>query len=662
MGGLGWGRVPAWCDRLLDGVLVLLATWTVAYHVCLLVHPSVVWALGLTVVAVVGWVLVHRSLGRGAPEDGDAVPEEADDRRPGSLTSYLRSRWVLLTVVAAAVAAIGMATDAPWPLVWIPWLVAAAAGTRWAAGRLGAFPVRHGNASPTGRWTVVAVIAWALAMAAVSLSTLRPSPDDLFYVNYSQWIATHGTFPLRDTIFADLTYPMANWPPIASYDGLVGATAWLTGTHAGTVEYILVPPVASFLSVLALWRLLRAWRAPHVAVVLSVALVFLLFDGAIAYATPGGLFVTRLWQGKIILLCLVIPLLLVHALRYVDRPSRQQAFWLFTGGLAAVALSTTAIFLVPVVAVAGAAPLIRRSWRRALGGFAALAAYPLGAGIVTKALGGHSADDFGARRLYRFDGFWIGHAIFLTGFVAVIAVLAVLLGALLIPHRAARVTTGLLTLAFGLVLVPGVTRAAYDVIGLGPTLWRLSWACTIAALVGLAVVRLASLLPGRQIFRLGGVAVITVALLALLGTPVWSGSAGAEWKAPFHWQRSHSSRAVAARLIAAVRPGGLILAPDSVAITVAVTTTEVKTVAPRDYYMYYLRDVPSFHYPARIYLVRFANSEGHWRQPVLDRALRTVGVDVACVAQWDLPRVTALSRAGMVPLLRTTYYTCLHRP
>ena len=227
------------------------------------------------------------------------------------------------------------------------------------------------------------MLAWAVGLAVFAMFTLRPNPDDLYYLNLSQWVAEHGSFPLRDTIFANLTYPMSNWPPVASYDALVGAAAHLLGTQAGTIEYVVVTPLATALSVLALWRLLRAWRAPHLALTLSAAMVFLLLDGTSSYATPGNLFLTRLWQGKVILLCLLVPLLLVYALRYVERPSRSTGAWLLLGGVASVALSTTAIFLTPLVAVAGAAPLLPRSRWRAAAGFALMAAYPLAAGVAT---------------------------------------------------------------------------------------------------------------------------------------------------------------------------------------------------------------------------------------------------------------------------------------
>ncbi len=511
------------------------------------------------------------------------------------------------------------------------------------------------------------MLAWAVVMAGVSVFILRPNPDDLFYLNYSQWVAAHGTFPVRDSLFSNLAYPMANWPPVASYDGLVGAAARLAGVHAASVEYMVVPPIASALAVLALWRLLRAWRVRQVAVALSVALVFLLVDGTTSYASPGNLFVTRLWQGKVILLCVVVPLLLTHALRYVERPTRRRLVPLALGGIAAVGLTTTAIFLTPLVAVAGMAPLFLRDRRRALEGFAALATYALGAGVVTVLIGGRSADDFGGRRLYRFDASWIGHQVFLTGVLALVGVLAVLLGTRLVPHPAARVTTGLLALFTGLVLVPGATHASYAVIGLGPTLWRVTWTLTVAALVGLAVVRAGAWLadrvhdtPGRRraVPVTGALAVV---LLVVTGAPIWSADTMTEVRAPFHWQRSYSTRSVVSRILQATQPGDKVLAPDALSITLAVTTTEVKAVAPRDYYMHYLRDVPGFHYRARLALVHYVNHDSPRDTPGLARDLRVVGVQVVCTAAVDRHRYAVLRSAGYTPLLATSYYRCLNR-
>jgi hypothetical protein len=497
--------------------------------------------------------------------------------------------------------------------------------------------------------------------------TLRPNPDDLFYVNVSQWVADHGEFPVKDTLFSNLAYPMANWPPIASFDGLIGVVARLIGAHAATVDYVVVTPLATFLAVLALWRLLRAWRVRHLLLLLSTGLVFLLFDGTSSYASPGNLFLTRLWQGKVILLCVLVPVLLVHCLRYVERPAPARLLPLVLGGIVAVGLSTTGIFLAPVIAAAAMAPLALHHRARAVQGFLALAVYPLGAGVVTVALGGRSADDFGIRRLYRFDATWIGHQLLLTELVGFVVALAMLLGVVLVPHPQARLTTGLLVLATGYVFIPGAMRAAYDVTGLGPTLWRLSWGATIAALVAVLAGYGGSTLLRRlpAVSRRGGATpvacLVTMALLVTFGRPIWASDTGTQFRAPFHWQRTYSSRHVVDDILAATHPGDVVLAPDAVAITLAVTNTDVKTVAPRDYYMDYLRDDPSFHYPERLRLVRYVNHETPRHVRGIPHDLDLLGVDVACVRAQDRHRYDAIAAAGFRHLLTSTYYRCLIR-
>jgi hypothetical protein len=439
--------------------------------------------------------------------------------------------------------------------------------------------------------------------------------------------------------------------------------ARVLGVHAAAVAYLGVLPLATALSVLALWRLLRAWRVPGTGWALSAALVFLLFDGGASYATPGNLFLTRLWQGKIILLCVLVPVLLVYALRYVDNPTRGRLVRLGLGSAAAVGLSTTAIFLLPVVAVGGTAPLWRRAPRRALAGLAVLAAYPLAAGAVSLAVGGRSADDFGERLRYRFDAAWIGHEIFLDGGMALLGVLAVLLGALLVPHPAARLTTAVLALATGVVLVPGATRLSYDLTGLGPTLWRLSWLATVAALLGVAVARGVTTLrrwrPARAVVGpIGGV--LALAVVAALGSPIWSEpSSGARLRAPFHWQLPPTSLTAADRLLAVLHPGERVLAPDRLSISLAVSSSEVTTVAPREYYLTYLRHDPTFHYADRVALWGFVNDAESPAPRDLAGALRRVGVDVVCTLSTDPGRYAAVRALGYRPLLATADYRCM---
>ena len=645
-------RVTRCADGLLDAGLVVLATWTLVYHVALLGRlPS---SLALVVEAVVlvaigaGVILRMRQPDRSAPVVPPSGPHRSGAGRP-------RSRRILLPLALAAtiVASVVMAVSGPWLLVWVPWLLAALAGVGLAVGGL---RDETPAVRPVGRWEAPVVLAWALGLVVAAAWTLRPNPDDLFYINFSQWVADHGTFPLRDTLFSDLAYPAVNFPPVASYDGLVGALAHLVSRPAGDIAYLIVPPVAIVGAVLALWRLLRAWRVTHVALALSIGMVFLLFDGTSSYGPPGNLFVTRLWQGKVILLCIVVPLLLVHLLRYVERPTRVRAVWLALGGIASVALSTTAIFLVPLVALAGVAPLARRAPGAALRGLAATAAYPLLAGVVTIAVGGRSADDFAVRRLYRFEASFLGHLVFLTGVIALIGVAAALLGHLAVPHPAARVTSTLMALVVGLTYVPGATRVGYDLLGLGPTLWRLTWGLGLTALIGVGAAALLTRLPRPAAV---GSAAVALALVVLLGHPIWLPDTSTRFATPPHWQRGAETRGIVARMLQETAPGAVVLVPEGLGVTTAVVTTEIKTVAPRTYALDGLRDAPGFDYSQRRLLQDLVNDRAPAGVDETRSALRSLDVAVACADRRSGRALGALRQAGYERAWATPTYVCL---
>lgn len=662
--GAGNPVAPAFArvaDRTLDAVLAALAAWTVVYHACLVLRVGAVPALGATAVLLgAAGVLVPR---RGpAPAPACAV-------RPGPARAG--GAWRLPVAAAGAVAAVAMATDAPWWLVVASWLVAAGGAVVAYRPRANAVLPDDSRAAggDLGRWESPVVLAWTLALALLTLWIRRPNPDDLYYVNLSQWVATHGDFPLRDTLFGDLRWPMTSWPPVASYDALAGTVAHVLGLPAGTIVYEVVPPLATAAAVLALWRLLRTWRTPYLAWAFSAALVFLLLDGTSSYATPGNLFVTRMWQGKVILLCLVVPLALVHALRYVERPDRRGLGRLVVTGIAGVACSTTAMFLLPAVAAAGMVPLARRP-RAAVAGFAALAGYPLAAATVTVALDGRSADDFGSRELYRFDPAWFGHAVFLTGPVALVGVLAVLVGPLVLAHPAARVTMAALALAVGATFVPGVTRVAYDLTGIGPTLWRLTWGCTVGALVGVGAVR--AWLGLRRRCSLRTAVPLTVAAVAgyvVTAPPTLSPETNTSFATPPHWQRSPSSREAVAWMQRAVPGQGVVLATDALSITVSVTTTRLRPVAPREYYMAPLQDQPGFEYRRRLLLVRLANPDSSAGTPAphpdataVRRAVDRLDVAAACLDSGNATGLDLLHRAGFRDAYRVgDTYRCLLR-
>jgi hypothetical protein len=275
---------------------------------------------------------------------------------------------------------------------------------------------------------------------------------------------------------------------------------------------------------------------------------------------------------------------------------------------------------------------------------------------VSKALGGRNADDF-QRKFERFDPEWFGHQVFGDGGLALLSVTAVLLGALLIPNPRARLTTGVLSIFVGITYIPGFTRLSFDAIGLGPTLWRVSWVAPVAALVGVVATRFNQRSTGSAL-RVVGPLGLVVALVAV-GHPI-----GTRWttlQAPFHYQRLPETVQMAERVMRRDQPGDLVLAPWPLSISITVLTTRIHSVAPRTYVMDYLRNDPRFHFRQRLALNRFVSGDARWHRRVIGRDLQVVGVDTVCLNAGETARLRAIWNLGYRQVDQSSAYTCLTR-
>ncbi len=317
-------------------------------------------------------------------------------------------------------------------------------------------PGLPGPAAEPRRWRGEATLeraataGWMVALAAVALTLLDPDDDDAYYVHLARWISEHGRFPLRDIVFSTETLPALYYPPIASYDALTGALSRLTNTDTAAFVYYVVPPLAAAVTVLALRRMLRSWRVAMLPVALSVALLFLLAS-AQANETYGAFVITRPWQGKSLLLAVLVPLLFALLVDFGQRPSRAGAARLGLAGIAGVGLSTTGIFVVPTIAAGCMAALALRSWRAALAGFAAATAYPALAAVVTKASGGRVPDVYTDADVVAPD---LVHIVLNPKALALLGLAAALIAPALIPRALAARMVAAVVLLVGLLYAP----------------------------------------------------------------------------------------------------------------------------------------------------------------------------------------------------------------
>jgi hypothetical protein len=107
-----------------------------------------------------------------------------------------------------------------------------------------------------------------------------------------------------------------------------------------------------------------------------------------------------------------------------------------------------------------------------------------------------------------------------------------------------------------------------------------------------------------------------------------------------------------------------VLAPQGLSITIAVTTTSLSAVSPRDYFLDPLRHATGFHYQARVRLSDFVNFDDAWVPQQVTQALRVMSVDAVCLATEQTQtsaRLHLLTSAGYQPLAESPTYVCVAR-
>lgn len=664
------GRVT---DAVLDTSVVSFAVWTLLYSLGLATQWSLwpsgwIW-LGVTVL-VLGWELRRALRTHTGDEPGVAPAAPAwpvvdswlDERREALLLG------VGLVLVAAAGVGGLMWTPSTFRATWGALSAGLVVLAVWAflqgrarVRRSDPEPARRGRggrstAGRPGRLVRPAelVVLGAALLVAVAASLIHLNDtDDPYYLNRSVWVAERGNAALRDTMFSPEVYNSAygGGVPIPSVEALFGVIAHMTGQLAGTIVYLVVPPVAAVLAVLALWRLVRRWAPRRPLWVLLGALAFLLLSGD---SMLGNFWIPRIWQGKVIAVAVLIPLIWAYLTELADatdrRTRRRLVVLLLMAGIGFFGLTPTATVWAPLMLGAVlVAALAVRSRALALGG-AAMTVGPALSGLAVVVfstdVGGEEPVPLPARASFV--------RVFGDDQVAMVALGLVALGlAVVLTRRGpAAALAGAATTAAVLVYVPGVLSLVNTVTGSGPILWRMLFVAPVPVLVGLLLAapapdlsRLRSpvdAVAGRaaRVVPLATAAVV-VAGLALGGLPIWAYTghnppvrvdSSPQWKLDLPALRDVE------KLVDAGVTGTVLLPPRRMKV-LTMYSTQAFPVVPRHWFIRNIQEPPE---ARRARLVLFDVAAGRPADALPGRprfpgpettgeALRTLSVDLACV-------------------------------
>lgn len=351
---------PPWHERLCDAVVTGFALWTLCCHALVFAGGSLEQLIGLFVLVLSSFVLGRRWLrGRRGRADGDG--------HRGLATEALESfalppalRWSLAALGGAA--ALALSRPATLLALWFAVAAVLAAAAGWLLFRPG--DDRYG--STTGhldRRGALLLLALALASCALALVAHKSNADDAFYISLAVAAVESPGSPM---LAGDPMHGIDGLPlyisvyRVHSWEMLCAAVSYLTGLPAISVFHLAATALAAFLLPLAHAALFRRLLPGQWLLATGLVVIVLIGPGD-AVRWPGQLAFLRPWQGKSLFLSVLTPLLYLYALRFTARPS--PATWLRLAGaqVAAVGLTSSALWAAPVAVAFGLVAGLRRS-------------------------------------------------------------------------------------------------------------------------------------------------------------------------------------------------------------------------------------------------------------------------------------------------------------
>ncbi|MFJ6197826.1 DUF6077 domain-containing protein [Micromonospora sp. NPDC092111] len=614
-----------------DAGVLGFALWTVLYHAAFLfgLRPSVtflVWVVGCVLLAGAAVVRAARRVRAAAPSIATA---------PSGPGVWPR-RWLVPVVAAGVVAAVtaGLAGTPAGDV--LSWWIPAAAGAVAGVGTmlLSRLAWRDGDATATAPAPTALQSGYALLVSiGVAISSLyiaRNTPDDVYYVGRSVWVAERDLVPLNDFLFTENVAPaMGSLPPTPSIEVFDGALAHVLGIHGASATWYLMLPAMAVLAVLALWRLTHRWAPRRPVLAFSVAVAYLYLVAG-SDAALGTFHLPRLYEGKGMFVSAVIPLMWLYLTEWFDTRSRRSLLLVFALSVSAAGLTTTSAIILPMlVGAAGLAMLLVGRWKDALIGGIVAVAYPVGAIVVSRlVLGGMNAA--GADDAF-FDAEYTYRRTLLVGIVGVISGLALWCGPLLARRRTPALLAAGAALVMSVLLVPGVLETLGALTGISVVLWRVPWLLALPTLIGLlCTVSVPS--PSRLLRgAVGGVvAAAMVASFAIWATPMWSPESWVETHTRPTWKLPQQRQEIAFWIAGQDRPAGLVLAPSVIMRTSLIVTSRVRVVLPRDFYLVEY-DLNSDFAKDRLLLAHFADGREKPTREQVATAVERVGVGTICV-------------------------------
>lgn len=634
---------------ILDVIVSALAGWTLAANIVVIAQGdlNLLGLIGLPAAALPVLLTFIRAHGSCVP----AEPRIWGIRIPGGLPTrltvalalpcLLTSSWLAFSILASAflvamIAARDDVTDVP------------------------------ATSRPNNPWMIPAL---CFVMSILALWVNRPDQDDAFYVGLAAFASSH---PLEPLLAFDPMLVERSWPLIfpsysfASYELLGAVIAHALSLPAVDVMHIMLPPVFAALIVLAVRALAREISPRHEVLTTAICFVLVLVLGEMP-RSPAHFSFDRIFQGKSVLLSVMIPYIYATTFRYgTSRGSRRDPYLLGCAYIASIGVSNFGMLIAPVAGLTAAltcAIATGRLRRPMISAGTAALALPYLLWVLWQS---HAGTAVSTDPIEPAGSVWL--SVFGSHGRYVVGGLLLLAPALAPDARLRRLLATPLVLLFAVLLNPALAPWIARHVTTPPVYWRVTWQTPILIYAAAALTFALTRPGGRSITRRTRVCILGAATVCgILASPVTtlSRTGGMRWS--FATVKTEPRATAAADAASrAMGSAGRLLAPDAVSSIVAMRENHPALVSARGMYLYMLRDkIPADDYARRTRLFLLVTSGqavpvGELRADLRELDVRVVvtyaGTTESKVAQ------DAFAEMGWLPVSQVPGYTIWARP